>query len=70
MHRRAWGESPRLYGYAQVVVAQVDRGGALRVLDRWSDALPALPAGAAYAPAARIRGANPSERARALLARR
>jgi hypothetical protein len=53
--REPWGVAPTLHRYDEVLVAYVAEGGALRVLPEWpSHVLPALPAGARYAPEARV----------------
>jgi hypothetical protein len=53
--REPWGVAPTLHRYDEVMVAYVGDGGALRVLPEWpSHVLPALPAGARYAPEARV----------------
>jgi hypothetical protein len=55
IHRRAWGETPRVYRYDELVVARVERGGRVSLLGRWPGApLPPLPPGATYAPGSRV----------------
>lgn len=67
-HRRAWGETPRVYRYDELVVARVGSGGWVSLLGRWPGApLPPLPQGATYAPGSRVlpgprRGPSPPPR--------
>ena len=53
--KAAWGEGPSLYRYDEVVVVR-DRGaGSCEILDEWpAQVLGPLPAGASYAPRARV----------------
>jgi hypothetical protein len=53
--RKPWGVAPTLYRYDEIVVVYAGEDGALRVLPEWpAQVLPALPAGARYAPEARV----------------
>lgn len=64
--RKPWGVAATLYRYDEVVAVYAGEDGALRVLPEWpSHVLPALPAGARYAPEARVlrEGALPASRA-------
>jgi len=54
--RQAWRVQPTFHGYDEIVVARRGTDGALRLLAGWpADVLPALPPGARYDPAARVR---------------
>jgi hypothetical protein len=50
-----WRESPATFGYHAVVVVREDASGHMRLLEKWPARLGPLPAGATYAPHARIR---------------
>jgi hypothetical protein len=63
--QEAWRSPPTRHRYDEVVAARL-AGGRLRVLDDWPAELPALPAGASYAPRARIRPGPPAPSARIL----
>jgi hypothetical protein len=52
---RAWQESPVLYPYDAVVVVKAAADGRVTLAETWPDELDPLPAGATYAPRARIR---------------
>jgi len=52
--RGPWHEEVTRYRYDELVVLGEDPRGGLSVLDTWPAALPALPAGAVYAPRLRI----------------
>jgi hypothetical protein len=53
--RKPWGVAPSLHRYDELVVVYAREDGALRVLPEWpSRVLPALPAGARYAPEERL----------------
>ena len=61
--RRPWREPALLYGYNAIVVLREGRKGRLEFLGAWPDGeLPALPAGAVYAPRLRLRGGGPPRR--------
>jgi hypothetical protein len=66
--QRAWHSPPTLHRYDEVVVVRLLADGTLRVADAWPAELPALPAGARYAPRARI-GYGPPPAAARILAR-
>jgi hypothetical protein len=53
--RRAWDEERRVYRYDEIVVLRTIRRGDVTFLDSWPEELGPLPAGASYAPRARIR---------------
>jgi hypothetical protein len=50
-----WRESPTLYSYDAIVALREDARGRLHLLETWPAELPSLPAGATYAPRARLR---------------
>jgi len=50
-----WRESPVLYSYDTIVALREDARGRLLLLETWPAELPSLPAGATYAPRARLR---------------
>jgi hypothetical protein len=55
-----WGESPSLYRYDELIVARDHGQGRVEVLARWpEEVLGPLPAGASYAPQARIETGPP-----------
>lgn len=65
--RAAWRTPVRLFRYDEVVVVRSTSEGQCRVLDEWPRELPPLPAGASYAPSARLRSpAEPVPQRRAL----
>jgi hypothetical protein len=63
--RRAWDEPRTVYRYDEIVLLRTTRRGDVALLDSWPDELAALPAGATYAPRARI-GSGPLRRSRIL----
>jgi hypothetical protein len=52
--REAWREPPRLFAYDSVVVVREGADGRVGLVETWPGELPPLPAGATYAPRARI----------------
>jgi hypothetical protein len=50
-----WREPPALYAYDAAVVLRAAEGGRVSLLETWPEELAPLPAGAIYAPRARIR---------------
>jgi hypothetical protein len=52
---RAWQETEVLYPYDAVVVVRADENGRVTLADTWPEELDPLPAGATYAPRARVR---------------
>jgi len=65
----AWGASPRTYRFDEVVVFRSDATGRITLVDEWPADLPPLPAGATYAPQARITSSASSPVRRSILAR-
>ena len=66
--RKPWGVAPSLHRYDELLIVYADQEGALRVLPDWpSHVLPALPAGARYAPEARVVRASAVPASRAVL---
>ena len=66
--RSEWHVAPSLHPWESILVAQADASGALSILPRWPEGvLPPLPAGARYAPAARVRPSPVRERERRAL---
>jgi hypothetical protein len=53
--RGPWHEPVRRFSYDEAVVVRTGPGGRLTLLEAWPAELPALPAGARYAPRDRIR---------------
>jgi hypothetical protein len=49
-----WNEPPTTYGYDEILAVALGAGWELRVLDRWPEGLPPLPAGSSYDPLSRI----------------
>ncbi len=52
---RVWQETEVLYPYDAVVVVRADENGRVTLADTWPEELDPLPAGATYAPRARVR---------------
>ena len=62
-----WGVRATLHGYHEIVLARLSPSG-FEILETWPDgALPALPAGAAYDPEARVVRGGAVPRTRAIL---
>jgi hypothetical protein len=57
--RKAWNSPPTHHRYDEVVAVRLGADGRLALLDEWPADLPPLPAGATYAPRARIHAADP-----------
>jgi hypothetical protein len=56
--RGPWRCEAERFGYAEIIVVRQAPDGAVQLLETWPDALGPLPAGALYAPRARVRGAG------------
>lgn len=56
--RDAWRSPVQLFRHDQIVVVRRSREGPCQVLDEWPPEMPPLPAGATYAPRARLRAAS------------
>jgi len=66
--RQPWRVAPSLYRYDEIVVVYASEDGALRVLPEWpAQVLPPLPAGARYAPEARVLRGSAVPASRAIL---
>ena len=66
--RKPWRAPVTLHRYDETVVVRRDASGALSLLEQWPrDALPGLPAGAAYEPRGRILGGDRLPHARRIL---
>jgi hypothetical protein len=60
---RAWQARPRTYGYHELIVFRSEAPGRATLLEEWPAGLPALPAGARYAPRSRVvNGSAPASR--------
>jgi hypothetical protein len=66
--REAWGESPQLYRYDELLVVRDYGAGVAEVLDTWpAELLGPLPNGAVYSPRKRIRFGSALPASRAIL---
>ncbi|HXB57562.1 MAG TPA: hypothetical protein VN461_22560 [Vicinamibacteria bacterium] len=65
----AWNSRPTAHRYEELLVVRLTEEGELSILEHWPEALPRLPAGAAYAPWSRVEGEGPLPPSRAILAR-
>ncbi len=67
--RGPWNSWPTAHRYDEVLVVRLGEDRELSVLERWPEALPPLPAGAAYAPWSRVEREGFLPASRAILAR-
>ena len=65
--RGPWRSPPTFHRYDEVVLVRYSADGAVMILDHWLGRLPPLPAGAFYAPQARIVRGRPEPLSRAVL---
>ena len=69
MLQSPWDARPHTYRFDEIVIFRSDSRGRVALVDEWPAQLPALPAGATYAPRARITSSAPPPPSRAILAR-